>query len=339
MNMPRTKSTPFEASGPNTTVPGLHECVPRHMPQTMDVPRFSSRSAHHDPGSEANFSLYSHLPQTNVPQHQLAVADWVDSTGVGDFDPTSFLTEEALSCHATQGNQQVEPAMPLSTDMYFAPGLPRRLSSEASTFEYGDYSQPLSSNTENSPLQHGIPILSQQSSMSYSDPFDPNGTHMMDTTGGQLDSIYTTSPLDQFQETRFDDLFANQVGFAAGQHDDLFSGSSTGESSYPSPPQDTSTLWDTGPFQPQPCRTVSLPMHQANPARQQMVSPPLSEPNATFHLVSASSSRVAPIDGQYQALPPAGPAYGHPVTFTEPVLSATSPQNFARSDCTLIALS
>lgn len=329
--MPRTRSTPFEASGPNTTVPGLQDYIPRHMPQTMDIPRFSSNSAHDDPGStEANFSLYSHLPQANIPQHQLAVADWIDSTGVGDYDPTPFLTDEALSCQPISGTQQVEPAMPLSSEVHFAPGISRRLSSEASTFDYGDYSQPLSSNTESSPVQHGLPLLSQQSSMSCSEPFDTNGAQFMDSTGCQLDSVYATSPLDQFQDTQFDDLFANQATFAAGQQDDPFNGSSAGESSYPSPPQDASTIWDAGPYQPQPCRTVSLPLHPANPTRQQMVSPPLSEPSGNFSLVS-SAPRVAPMDSQYQALTPPCPAYGHPVTFTEPVLSATTPQNFTRS--------
>lgn len=334
--MSRTGSTPFEATGPKNTVPGLQEYKPRHTIHTMDDPRLSSNPVHDDTGfNEADFSLYSHLPQTNIPQHQLAVADWIDSSGVGDYDPTTFLTDEALSCNGTQGTQHLEPTLPLPADIPLAPSLPRRLSSEASTYGYGDYSQPMSSNTEHSPLQQGVPILSQQSSMSYSDPFESNGFQISDTANGQLDPFYTTSPLEHYADNQPDDIWVNQLAFAAGQQDDLFCGSSTGESSYPSPPQDNASLWDSGPYQPQPCRTVSLPMHPVKPARQQMVSPPLSEPNGNFSLVSSSASHVSPLEGQYQSLGPSYPTYGHPVTFTEPVLSATTPQNFARSDSTM----
>ena len=322
---PRTRSTPFEASGPNTTVPGLQHSKPRHLPQAMDVPRFPLSSTQDDAGfSEANFSLYSHLPIRN-PQQQAAVASWIDTTGEADFDPSPYLTEEALSYSDCQGQQPATTSGPFSSQsMGYQEEIARRLSSAASTFDLGEYSQPMSSNLHSSPYQHGVPFLSHESSMSCSEGLDPTTLSAFDDPSHRMEpeNAMFTSPVEQFSQSfPADDFLASDLTFEAGHPQDLFSGSSSGESSYPSPPGDEATLWSAGPMQPQPCRTFSVPMHTGNPANRQLISPPLSEPNGNATVVPSTASCGPFSENQYQSLATTYTQYGQPVTFCDPVTS------------------
>ncbi|KAL9111822.1 MAG: hypothetical protein Q9227_003881 [Pyrenula ochraceoflavens] len=329
---PRTKSTPFEASGQNTTVPGLPHYRPRHVPQAMNVPCFPSSAPDASGLSEANFSLSSRLPSRSLYQ-QAAVASWVDTTGEAEFDPSSYLTDEALSFPETQSQPPVTTTAPFPGEPNTCPQEgSRRLSSAASTFDFGDYSQPVSSTLDSSPYQRGLPFLSHESSMSCSEAFDPCTLTAFDDSAPSLEpeSGLFTSPTDQTSHSfAGDEYVTGDLQFEAGQPQDLFAGSSSGESSYPSPPEEDFARWNNGPVQPQPCRTFSVPMHSGNPASRQLVSPPLSEPNGGASLFPSSTPFAPSLEAQYQSMTSSYAPYGQPITFCDPMLSVPNAHNAA----------